>query len=78
MQNFPLTAHFDDPGEVVRASGLDRAQKRWLLEDWIVDERALQTADDEGMGGGRPPRLREVQTALRRLDQASAALTGSR
>lgn len=78
MKDLPRNLRFDDPCDVVRASVLDQDQKRWLLVDWIVDERALLIADDEGMGGGRRARLGEVQSALHALEQRETTFTRGR
>ena len=38
--------------------------KRDLLEEWLLDERALLAADDDGMEGDSPSRFSDVLDAL--------------
>lgn len=52
------------PEEVARCRRLDRRRKVALLRRQLEHELALQAADDDGMGGGRPPRACEVADAL--------------
>jgi len=59
---------FRRPMDVVEATGIPVAEKRSILKAWEVDERALQRAEDEGMGGGEHAHLQRVQEALGRLE----------
>jgi hypothetical protein len=53
--------------DVVEATGIPVAEKRSILKAWEADERALQRAEDEGMGGGEHAHLQRVHEALGRL-----------
>jgi hypothetical protein len=55
--------------DVVEATGIPAAEKRSILKAWEADERALQRAEDEGMGGGEHAHLQRVQEALGRLQE---------
>ena len=57
------------PMEVVEATGLPAEEKLSILKAWEADERALQRAEDEGMGGGEHAHLQRVQEALVRLQR---------
>ncbi len=61
-------AAFDSPMQVVKTPVLKPAEKRAALEAWEEDEKALQRATEEGMGGGERPQLREVKKAERMLE----------
>jgi len=56
--------------DVVEAEDIRVAEKLAILEAWEADERALQRAEDEGMGGGEHAHLQKVQTALAHLRDA--------
>ena len=62
-------ARFRRPMDVVEAAGIAAEEKLAILRAWEADERALQRAEDEGMGGGEHAHLHRVQDALARLDQ---------
>lgn len=62
-------AAFASPMEVVRTPALKPAEKRKALETWEEDEKALQRATEEGMGGGERPHLREVKKAEQALEK---------
>jgi hypothetical protein len=47
--------------DVVEATGIPVAEKRSILKAWEVDERALQRAEDEGMGGGEHSHLQRCR-----------------
>ena len=55
---------FATPQQVVDDPSLTAHQKRQILLQWEQDARALATADDEGMAGGRESMLRSVMIAL--------------
>jgi hypothetical protein len=61
------TRAFKRPMDVVEAEDIGVAEKLAILEAWQADERALQRAEDEGMGGGEHAHLQKVQTALAHL-----------
>jgi len=61
------TKKFKRPMDVVEADDIDDTEKLAILEAWEADERALQRAEDEGMGGGEHAHLQKVQTALANL-----------
>lgn len=58
---------FKRPMDVVEAAGIPVIEKLTILEAWEADERALQRAEDEGMGGGEHAHLQRVKEALTRL-----------
>lgn len=60
---------FQRPMEVVEATGIPAGEKLTILKAWEADERALQRAEDEGMGGGEHAHLHRVQEALGRLER---------
>jgi hypothetical protein len=60
-------ARFKRPMDVVEAAGIATDEKLAILKAWEADERALQRAEDEGMGGGEHAHLHSVQDALARL-----------
>jgi hypothetical protein len=64
---------FRRPMEVVEATGISIVEKFSILRAWEADERALQRAEDEGMGGGEHAHLQRVQEALGRLREMSAS-----
>jgi hypothetical protein len=61
------TCRFKLPMDVVEAAGIPTQAKVSILEAWEADERALQRAEDEGMGGGEHAHLQRVREALGRL-----------
>ena len=65
-----LSRKFKGPMDVVEADDIGVAEKLAILEAWEMDERALQRAEDEGMGGGEHAHLQKVQTALAHLRDA--------
>ena len=62
------TKVFDAPVDVVESDDLSKKEKVRILEQWEADAKALQTATDEGMSGGKRPRLDEVKDAQSELD----------
>ena len=65
-------ARFKRPMDVVEATGIPAGEKLCILKAWAADERALQRAEDEGMGGGEHAHLQRVQEALGRLQGLGA------
>jgi hypothetical protein len=63
---------FRRPMDVVEAAAISTGDKFIILNAWEADERALQRAEDEGMGGGEHAHLQRVQEALGRLRDLSA------
>jgi hypothetical protein len=55
---------FRRPMDVVGAMGMTVLEKLTVLRAWEADERALQRAEDEGMGGGEHAHLHRVQEAV--------------
>jgi len=53
--------------DVVETAGISIEAKFSILEAWEADERALQRAEDEGMGGGEHAHLQRVLEALSQL-----------
>jgi hypothetical protein len=66
------TIRFTRPMDVVGAAGIPIEAKFSILEAWEADERALQRAEDEGMGGGEHAHLQRVLEALSRLKEMRA------
>jgi len=62
-------SEFKQPGDVVEHSSLPKEDKKKILNQWQADADALSRANDEGMGGGEPTKLDEVQRAQRNLDK---------
>lgn len=58
---------FKRPMDVVEETGIPAGEKLSILKAWEADERALQRAEDEGMGGGEHSHLQRVQEALGQL-----------
>ena len=63
---------FRRPMDVVEATGIPFVEKLSILKAWEADERALQRAEDEGMGGGEHAHLQRVQKALSQLQKLDA------
>jgi hypothetical protein len=55
--------------DVVEAAGIPIDAEFSILGAWEADERALQCAEDEGMGGGEHAHLHRVLVALGRLKE---------
>jgi len=64
---------FKQPIDVVEAPGIPIETKFSILEAWEADERALQRAEDEGMGGGEHAHLQRVLEALSQLKEMELA-----
>lgn len=60
--------HFASPRDVVAAEGYTHDEKRRILESWALDAQLLNVAEEENMGGGDRPGLREVKLALLELE----------
>jgi len=63
---------FKRPMDVVEAAGIPIEAKFSILEAWEADERALQRAEDEGMGGGEHAHLQRVLEARSQLKEMGA------
>ena len=59
---------FRRPMEGVNATDIAAQEKFTILKAWEADERALQRAEDEGMGGGEHAHPQRVQEALGEQD----------
>ena len=59
---------FSSPEDVVESDRLTKREKVQVLEQWEADAKALQTATDEGMSGGKPSCLDEVKGAQTNLE----------
>lgn len=55
---------FEHPIDILTQSELSNADKGSILKQWKADEIALQIAESEGMGGGEPAKLDEVNQAI--------------
>jgi hypothetical protein len=64
---------FDTPMDLVQTPKLPLHEKERALETWAEDEKALQRATEEGMGGGERPRLREVKKAEQALEERAGS-----
>jgi hypothetical protein len=60
---------YESPHAVLVDATLSSEQKRRVLEAWRQDAELMSQAEAENMGGGKPPRLREVKLALNELDK---------
>ena len=60
---------FKRPMDVVEAAGIPIEAKFFILGAWEADDRALQRAEDEGMGGGEHAHLHRVLEALSQLKE---------
>jgi hypothetical protein len=56
------------PNDVARDRRFSDAEKLEILEAWERDARALSVADEEGMTGGEPSRLKAVVEARREIE----------
>jgi len=65
---FDPTAVFRTPEEVLLREDMSREQKIEVLRRWAYDERQLQVAEEENMGGQQPDILDEILRALHALD----------
>jgi len=61
-------ASFRRPMDVIAAVDIATMEKLAILKAWEADERALQRAESEGMGGGEHSHLHTVREALTRLE----------
>jgi len=57
------------PADVIRDRRFSDQERLEILQAWERDARALSVADDEGMGGGEPSRLKTVVSARMELEQ---------
>jgi hypothetical protein len=60
---------FKRPDDVVRADFLSKDEKKKILNQWEVDAQGLSRANDEGLGGGEPSSLTDVQRARRTISK---------
>jgi hypothetical protein len=67
-------AAFDDPADyfgtptaVMQAGDFSDADKIAILERWRLDALRLSDSEQEGMGGGEPPELGEIERLLLEL-----------
>jgi|GEM_PF-2723160 hypothetical protein len=67
---------FGRPQEVVENSSIADGDKKKILNQWQIDADALSRASDEGMTGGEPERLDDVQRAQRKLDKTLSPKSG--
>lgn len=69
---------YEHPRQVVRSHVLTAEQKADILDQWESDAIAMQTAAGEGMTGGPPSRLDDVQRALTELREITAGRGAAR
>lgn len=64
------TRYFSHPLEVLEAAGLNRDEKRRILESWALDAQLISEAESENMRGraGERSFLRDAKLALLKLD----------
>jgi hypothetical protein len=65
------TRFYEQPKDVLADERLDPAQKRRVLESWVLDARRLSESEAENMPGRATERpfLREAKLALLELDR---------
>ncbi|MEX1993947.1 MAG: hypothetical protein WD929_04730 [Steroidobacteraceae bacterium] len=65
------TRFYARPQDVLQDASLDAAQKRRVLESWVLDAQLLGAAEGENMPGraSERPFLREAKLALQELDR---------
>lgn len=65
------TRYYAHPMDVLGDARLDTAQKRRVLESWVLDAQLLADAEGENMPGRATerPLLREAKLALEELDR---------
>ncbi len=68
---------FDTPDDVVDTDELTKKEKVAVLDQWEADAKALQTATDEGMTGGKRPGLDDVKAAQTKLDATAPEISRS-
>lgn len=61
---------FARPADVADAPGISKRDKMKILAQWETDAGALSRAGDEGMTGGEPARLGEVEEARKKVEAA--------
>lgn len=60
---------FRAPNDVIRDRRFTDAERLEILQSWERDARALSVADDEGMNGGEPSRLKTVVAARMEIEK---------
>lgn len=65
------TRFYARPKDVLKDARLDAAQKRRVLDSWVLDAQLLADAEGESMPGRATERpfLREAKLALKELDR---------
>jgi hypothetical protein len=66
---------YHSPNDVVRDRRFSDPERLAILEAWERDARALAVADDEGMTGGEPSRLKTVVKARMEIQERVAGET---
>jgi hypothetical protein len=61
--------YYRAPSDVSRDRRFTDEERLQILEAWERDARALSVADDEGMTGSEPTRLREVVEARAEIEK---------
>jgi hypothetical protein len=59
---------YGTPRDVLEDAALTPAERRQVLERWLVDARATAVAVEEGMPGESSPLIGELTAALAELD----------
>ncbi len=62
---------FAAPREVVADCRFTTDEKRRILDSWAVDAHLLAVAEEENMGGGDRPGLRDVKLARLELEKGA-------
>lgn len=60
---------FAAPREVVSDDRFTTVEKRRILDSWALDAQLLAVAEEENMGGGDRPGLRDVKLAQLELEK---------
>lgn len=61
--------YYQAPTDVVRDRRFGDRERLEILQAWERDARALSVADDEGMSGGEPSRLKTVVQARMEVER---------
>ena len=67
---------YSEPNEVLQDASLTQEQKKKILKQWECDARQLEVAEEENMAGNAPSMLRDVLTAIVKLDAGGVSEQG--
>lgn len=60
---------YGKPQALVNDNSLSKEEKKNLLGEWLLDAQNMSVVSEEGMTGGEPSQLEEVEHAIRELEQ---------